>query len=206
MFLHKTPGVFRWCFPQLTWSISTSEKVIYLTFDDGPVPELTTSVLDVLKEYEAQATFFCVGENLYKYPQIARRAIEEGHTLANHTYNHVNGWGTDPNVYLQNIRDCAAQLSALGQQRKIMRPPYGKISRSQIALLCDYDIIMWDVLSWDFSFRMTPERCLKNTIKATGKGSIVVFHDNVKAQKNMTYALPRYIDHFRSKGYEFLAL
>lgn len=206
MFLHRTPKVIRWCFPQLTWSISTKEKVIYLTFDDGPVPELTCSILDVLKKYDAKATFFCVGENLYKYPQIAKRAIEEGHTLANHTYNHVNGWATDPQVYLENIENCAAQLSILGQDRKIMRPPYGKITRSQIAMLSDYDIIMWDVLSWDFSIRMTPERCLKNTIKATQNGSIIVFHDNIKAQKNTTYALPRYINHFKSLGYEFRAL
>lgn len=207
MFFHKTPAVIRWLYPQLKWTIPTHEKVIYLTFDDGPIPGITDFILDNLKEYEVKATFFCVGDNLRKHPQVAERAMTDGHVLANHTHNHLNGWTTTTDRYLENIEECAEQLVQLGQKRKLLRPPYGKIKRKQISLLkSEYDIIMWDVLSGDYSQKVSPQSCVTNSIKATVAGSIVLFHDNIKAEKNLKYTLPRYLEHFRHTDYQFRTL
>ncbi|ELR69579.1 Polysaccharide deacetylase [Fulvivirga imtechensis AK7] len=207
MFLHKTPTVIRWLYPQLKWTVPTDEKIIHLTFDDGPIPGITDFILDSLWEHQANATFFCVGDNLQKHPQIAKRAINEGHLLANHTYNHLNGWDTNTCEYLQNIEKCTEQLLQLGQKKKLLRPPYGKIRREQISRLkMEYDIIMWDVLSGDYSRKIDPQSCLQNSIKATRPGSIVLFHDNIKAEKNLKYTLPRYLQHFKRAGYQFKTL
>ncbi|UII30202.1 polysaccharide deacetylase family protein [Fulvivirga ulvae] len=208
MFFHKTPGIVRWLYPQLTWHIpSENAQTIYLTFDDGPIPGLTDFILDTLDQFDAKATFFCVGENLRKHAYIAESAINRGHTLANHTYNHLNGWKTDFEKYIENVKRCQDELDGLGQRAKILRPPYGKISRKQIsALNKEYHIVMWNVLSGDYSMKINPERCLKQTIKATGNGSIVLFHDNLKAQANVKYALPAFIKHFHELGYQFKSI
>lgn len=208
MFLHKTPKLVRWLYPKLIWSVNTKEKKLYLTFDDGPIPGLTEFVIRTLDNFEAKATFFCVGDNLKKYPDIAQLAFDKGHTLANHTFNHIKGWSTDTSKYLENIRKCDAQLSRYeNKATTLFRPPYGKIKRNQIsALERSYKIIMWDVLSGDYSQRIEPEQCLRNSIQATETGSIVLFHDNIKAQKNIEYTLPRYLEHFKKRDYHFLAL
>ena len=208
MFLHKTPGLIQWLYPSLIWKKKVKEKVIYLTFDDGPIPGLTEKILDILKENKVKATFFCVGDNLRKHPGIAQRALSEGHRLGNHSYNHLNGWQTNTLDYVSNVVRCQRELVDLeNPEPQLLRPPYGKIKRSQIKHLKQIlDIIMWDVLSGDFLASITKEQCLNKTIKATQPGSIVIFHDNIKAEKNVMYALARYITHFQNKGYTFQTL
>jgi len=205
MFFHKTPLPIQWLYPSLVWRKKTSEKIIYLTFDDGPIPDLTEYILDLLKEYGIKGTFFCVGENLKNHREIAVRALEEGHRLGNHSYNHLNGWQTSTIDYISNVVRCQRHLVDLqNKEPQLFRPPYGKIKRSQIKQLKGkYEIIMWDVLSGDFLQTITPEICLEKTIEATSKGSIVIFHDNVKAERNLKYTLPRYIEYFLNKGYSF---
>lgn len=204
MFFHRTPRFVQQLYPSLTWSNATEEKHLYLTFDDGPIPILTEFILDTLKGFNIQATFFCVGDNLRKNREIAEKAIAQGHQLGNHTFNHLNGWKTGNERYFHNIEECEHQLHLLNQNKKLLRPPYGKIKRSQIKhLKKEYKIIMWDVLSGDYSNEISSKECLYNTIKATKKGSIVLFHDNLKANKNIRYALPRYIEHYLKKDYQF---
>ena len=207
MFFHKTPTILQRLYPGLVWHKRSQHKEIFLTFDDGPIPGLTPFVLATLAEFNVRATFFCVGDNLRKHSEIAKEAVSQGHRLGNHTFNHLDGWKTQNNVYVENIEKCDQYLPEVGTARPLFRPPYGKINRSQIKIVRQaYDIIMWDVLSWDFSRKISPESCLKNSIKATAKGSIVLFHDNWKAEKNLEYALPRYIEHFVSKGFVFKTL
>ncbi|MTI20461.1 polysaccharide deacetylase family protein [Fulvivirga sp. RKSG066] len=209
MFFHKTPAPARWLFPSLLWKKKTNNKEIYLTFDDGPIPGLTEYILDVLKDYNVKATFFCVGENIKKNKSIAERALREGHRLGNHSYNHCNGWQTSTIDYISNVVRCQRHLLDLHDHdvKPLFRPPYGKMKLSQIKLLKKkYQIVMWDVLSGDFLNDMEPEVCLKKSIKATGKGSIVIFHDNIKAEENVKYSLSRYIKHFLDKGYSFKTL
>ncbi|UII24570.1 polysaccharide deacetylase family protein [Fulvivirga maritima] len=207
MFLHKTPLALKWIYPQLTWSIPSKEKVLYLTFDDGPIPHLTEFIINTLAEFNAKATFFCVGDNIRKHPEIAQQSIEAGHTLGNHTFNHLNGWKNDSNIYIQNVEKCQEQLKSMKVTSHFLRPPYGRIARNQIAKLKNqYKIIMWDVLSGDFSHKISPEDCLKKSVQSTRKGSIVLFHDNVKAERNMKYTLPRYLEHFSKEGYVFKGL
>ncbi len=207
MFFHRTPKIVQWLYPNLIWSVSNADKVIYLTFDDGPVPHLTPFVLDELKKYQAKATFFCVGGNLVKNRAIAERSLAEGHILANHTFNHIQGWGTEDKTYLENVKQCEEQLSDLDASSHYFRPPYGKIKRSQIQLIKPkYKIIMWDVLSGDYSNKISKQQCLHQTIKATQSGSIVLFHDNIKAADNLYFTLPRYLEHFSNLGYRFKAL
>lgn len=207
MFFHKTPGIIKWLYPQLVWSMPEDQKSIYLTFDDGPIPGLTDFILDTLENYNATATFFCVGENLKKHKNIATRAISNGHILGNHTFNHLNGWKTPQAQYLDNVQMCQDQILELGQKGKLLRPPYGRISRRQIkALAKDYHIIMWDVLSGDYSAKISRESCLRQTIKASHNGSIVLFHDNLKAEDNLKHALPAFLEHFHKQGYKFKSL
>lgn len=208
MFLHSTPKLLQWLYPSLLWRIKTKNKELYLTFDDGPIPDLTEYILDVLSEFKIKATFFCVGENLKKHPLIAQRALDEGHKLGNHSYNHLNGWQTSTVDYISNVVRCQRLLYDFNSEAKtLLRPPYGKIKYSQIKLLKrKYTIVMWDVLSGDFSSKISPEKCLEKTIWATKPGSIIIFHDNIKAEENVRYALPRYIKHFLEKGYEFKTL
>lgn len=208
MFLHRTPKVLQWLYPSLLWQVKTANKELYLTFDDGPIPNLTEFILDVLSEFKIKATFFCVGDNLKKHPQIAQRALDEGHKLGNHSYNHLNGWQTSTVDYISNIVRCQRLLYDFDSAVKpLLRPPYGKIKYSQIKLLKKkYTIVMWDVLSGDFSAKINPEKCLEQSIRATKPGSIIIFHDNIKADENVRYALPRYIEHFLDKGYEFKTL
>jgi peptidoglycan/xylan/chitin deacetylase (PgdA/CDA1 family) len=188
--------------------MDAGDRALYLTFDDGPVPGPTEFVLDALARASAKGTFFCIGDNIRKHPQIFRRIFAEGHTVGNHTMNHVNGWKTHDREYLSNVRefDVVARQQGYQPDRHLFRPPYGRITRRQIRLLGDYRIVMWDALSQDYSGTLSPEKCLRRTLRACSPGSIVVFHDSYKAQRNMEYALPRLLDQLGAKGYKFLAL
>lgn len=207
MFFHKTPWFVKALYPQLTWSIDTVDKIIYLTFDDGPIPNLTEYIVKTLDDFKAKATFFCVGDNLRKYPEIALHTYQQGHTIGNHTFNHIKGWSNTTKAYMDNVALCDQQLVDYPAKKALFRPPYGKIKREQIrSVKPSHKIIMWDVLSRDYSNKISPEQCLNNSIKATMPGSIVLFHDNNKANKNVRYVLPRYLEHFSEKGFQFHAL
>lgn len=206
-------------FTQLTWQQPTTEKIIYLTFDDGPMRGVTEWVLDTLAVYEAKATFFCVGDNIRKNPDIFERVVSEGHKVGNHTFNHLSGWGNDFLKYLDNIEKCqnilentlknySEKLFLLQKQNNsLFRPPYGKLTFEQINFLKQkYQIIMWDVLSYDFDRTLSPAIALQKTIKNTQNGSIVVFHDSFKSFKQLEWILPRYLAHFTHLGYKFLVI
>ena len=204
MFLHHSPFWLRAFFPGYTWRMPTSEKKIFLTFDDGPIPDITEFVLETLDTFNAKATFFCIGDNVRKHPEIFDRILKNGHSIGNHTFNHMNGWKTEDHLYLENIEKCGEQLSL---DTHLFRPPYGRIQRSQSrVVLKKHRIIMWDVLTGDFSAQLTPETCLKKSIQYTRPGSIILFHDSLKASKNMQYALPGFLEHFSRKGFSFEAL
>ena len=199
MYTVRPPIALRWFYPTLTWHRSRAEKRIFLTFDDGPIPDVTPFVINTLKRYGIKATFFCVGENIKKHPDLFDCLTKNGHRIGNHTYNHLNGWNTPDGTYLQNVDRCQRLT-----QTNLFRPPYGRGKRSQYKrLLNDYDIIMWDVLSGDFDTKLSPEKCLHNVITHARNGSIIVFHDNVKATPRIRYALPRAIEHWLAAGYEF---
>lgn len=176
-------------------------KKIYLSFDDGPHPVATPFVLDQLKKYDARATFFCIGKNVAAYPEIFQRIVAEGHSVGNHTQDHLNGWFTGTETYLRNVG-----LAKRYIQSPLFRPPYGKIRSAQVKKMHHYKIIMWDVLSGDFDKSVSKEECIRNVIQHTNNGSIVVFHDSEKAWQNMSNALPVVLEHFNKEGFEFAAI
>lgn len=207
--IHRTPFILPMLYPSLEWRVPTQAKEIYLTFDDGPVPGPTEFVLETLANARARATFFCIGDNVRRHTDVYHRLVAAGHGVGNHTFNHLNGWKTSTDRYLQNIQDCAEAMVAfdgMPPAKRLFRPPYGRITRSQIKQLQAYRIIMWDVLSVDYDKSLPAERCLRNTLRAVRPGSIVVFHDSLKAEKNMTYALPRLLDQLAGEGYSFKSL
>ncbi|MFN8428390.1 MAG: polysaccharide deacetylase family protein [Spirosomataceae bacterium] len=190
-------------FPKYLWQVDTSEKVIYLTFDDGPVPYYTDFVLDQLKNYRAFATFFCVGENIKKHPDVFQRLIENGHSVGNHTFNHLKGWNTEIKNYLGNFLKCQIEIEKYARS-DLFRPPYGRIKKKQAEeVLKTHKIVMWSVLTRDYDSSYDADKCLKNAIKNTENGSIVLFHDSEKAWKNLSYVLPRYLEYFSERGYSF---
>ncbi|RIJ34224.1 polysaccharide deacetylase family protein [Pontibacter oryzae] len=207
--LYKTPWLLKKLLPGYTWHREVKDqKVLYITFDDGPIPEVTPWVVDQLAKYNAKATFFCVGENLRKHPEVAMQVMQAGHLLANHTYNHLKGWQTPLATYVQNTAQCQKELDKLQQSfSNLFRPPYGRISKAQASQLrATYELIMWDVLTNDYDQSLGPEKCLRKSIESTQSGSIIVFHDSLKAKRNMMYVLPRYLDHFAQQGYMFESL
>jgi len=203
---HKTPAILQQLMPSRLWRVVTNEKKLFLTFDDGPIPELTDWVLDTLTQYNAKATFFCVGANVEKHPEILQRIVKEGHAIGNHTQHHLNGWQTPLDEYLQNVAACQQTFRAQHVATRLFRPPYGRLRWQQRKQLGDLQVVMWDVLSKDYLQTLASEEVLSESIKATQAGSIIVFHDNVKAEKNLRYALPRFIAHFQSLGFQFDAL
>lgn len=209
-FLHKIPVFFTRWWPELTWHRQTDKKYIYLTFDDGPIPVVTEWVLDILMKYDAKATFFCVGDNIRKHPEVFYKLISDGHRVGNHTFNHLKGWKTDNDRYLQNIADCAAVIDRNTDShpgKPLFRPPYGAIRPAQIQRIkTDYEIVMWDVLSGDFEKNVSAERCLQMVLKYTESGSIVVFHDSLKTYSKLQKVLPQFLEYFTSRGYKFVTL
>ncbi len=203
MYLVKTPRVIQDIFPNFLWRVDNDDSsTIYLTFDDGPIPELTPWILDQLDAYDAKATFFCVGDNIQKHPDIYEQIVENHHVTGNHSYNHLSGWSTDNIPYFHNIRHCARLVNS-----DLFRPPYGRIKPSQSQFIMrHYNIVMWDVLSGDFDPDNSREQVYLNVINNARPGSIVVFHDSLKAMKNLKYALPRVLKHFTEQGYRFDSL
>lgn len=198
----KTPNIVRWFFYRLKWSFRTNRKVIYLTFDDGPTPVVTDFVIDELNKYSAKATFFCLGRNVEKYPEIYQRLLDNGHKTGNHTYSHLDGWKTSSKNYMADTN-----LARTFIKSRLFRPPYGKLRQTQkLKLLKRYKVIMWDILSHDYDLKTTPEKCLSNVINHISKGSIIVFHDSVKAKPNLYYALPRILKNLTEIGYKFEAI
>jgi len=202
MYLIKSPFLLKWYYPSLTWNKTRAQSVIYLTFDDGPIPDVTDFVLKTLKSFSAKATFFCIGDNIVKHPDVFKKLSDEGHRIGNHTFNHLKGWKTDDDVYLQNFRKCQELTGT-----NLFRPPYGRIKKSQIASLRkqypDLEIVMWDVLSGDFDQNLAPEKCFQNVIRHTGNGAIIVFHDSLKAFDRLKYTLPKALQYFQDQGYTF---
>ncbi len=201
-----TPKILKKAFPNLVWKLPVKSKSIYLTFDDGPTPEITAWTLDILKQFDAKATFFCIGKNVEEHPEIFNNIITDGHAIGNHTYNHLKGWKTKKDDYVNNI--LKTQKVLFNQKSKsvgLFRPPYGQIKPIQIKELSQlgFKIIMWSVLSIDYDITVSKEKCLKNVIDNTSPGDIVVFHDSIKASKNLQYALPKVLEYFSEKGYVF---
>jgi len=195
-----TPKFIQALFPSLVWRKETKNKEIWLTFDDGPDPEITPWILSVLKEEEIKATFFLVGQQIEEFPELVGAIINDGHLIANHSYSHWNGWLTSKEKYLKDIETC----QELMPNNKLFRPPYGKITKAQIALLKDkYKIILWDVLSWDFQQNTSPKRVQENILKNTKSGSIIVMHNNQKSYKNMQPILEETIQILKNKGFRF---
>jgi peptidoglycan/xylan/chitin deacetylase (PgdA/CDA1 family) len=205
MYLVKSPLLLKWYYPSLVWNKSRKDKVVYLTFDDGPIPVVTDFVLNTLKNFNCKATFFCIGDNISKYPEIFEQVKNDGHAIGNHTFNHLKGWATDDKTYIQNFSLCQ-QLT----RSHLFRPPYGRIRRSQVRQLKKTDpqlnIVMWDVLSGDFDTSLSPEKCYKNVINNTRSGSIIVFHDSLKAFDRLKFALPGTLKFLTDKGYQFHTL
>jgi peptidoglycan-N-acetylglucosamine deacetylase len=185
--------------PDLIWDKNENGKKLYLTFDDGPTPVITEKILDILDHYNAKATFFCLGRNVERYPEIYDRIIFKNHQTGNHTYSHLKGWKTRPKEYFQDI-ELAGQFIKSG----LFRPPYGQIGRAQIKYLKKkYKIIMWEVMSHDYQRRLSKERSLKAVLRYAHDGSIVVFHDSMKAADKVLYILPKVLEEFSNKGFTF---
>ncbi|WP_339695524.1 polysaccharide deacetylase family protein [uncultured Marixanthomonas sp.] len=201
--LVTVPKFVQRIYPKRIWALPNNDKKVYLTFDDGPIPEVTPWVLDTLKKYNAKATFFCIGDNIKKHPDIFKRILAEGHSVGNHTFNHLNGWQTSTQRYINNVslfeKELQAQSfhhSSLVSRTSLFRPPYGKITSKQANLLQEkgYKIIMWSVLSYDYDASVSKEQCLHHVSQNIQPGSIIVFHDSIKAQKNLRYVLPKVLD------------
>ena len=210
-YIPKTPSCVMRFFSKYTWRFSRDVKEIYLTFDDGPTPEVTQFVLDELKKYNAKATFFCIGKNILNHPDVFKKIKNSKHTIGNHTHNHLNGWATKNKDYIDNFLQCEPIISKTldkSTKPKLFRPPYGKIKKSQAKSILKkgYRIIMWDVLSADFDVSTSKEECLRNVLNNTKNGSIIVFHDSVKASEKLKFVLPKVLKEFSEKGFVFKAI
>lgn len=207
----KTPFVVKKLFPDYIWEISTNKKELFLTFDDGPTPDVTDWVLDELKLFNAKATFFCIGNNVRQHQQLFNRILKEGHSIGNHTFNHIKGWKTKTNEYLENVFEAEKTITENFNgfpKSKLFRPPYGQIKPNQGKKLMElgYKIVMWDVLPFDWDKTVSNQECLDIVVSKSKNGSIIVFHDSVKASNNMKFTLPKVLEHFTEKGYSFRAI
>lgn len=193
-------------FRSLIWNVPQSKNTVYLTFDDGPIPDVTPWVLDLLQEKNIKATFFCIGDNIQKHPEIFKRIVKDGHRIGNHSFNHLNGWSHSANAYIENVEACEREIAKYHKpERKLFRPPYGKITPRKIKALKQrgYEVVMWEILSKDYDKHLAKEQCYANATKKVRSGSIIVFHDSLKAQENLRYALPKTLDTLLEKGYVF---
>ncbi|HVZ97497.1 MAG TPA: polysaccharide deacetylase family protein [Chitinophagaceae bacterium] len=201
-YLVKTPPLIRKLYPGCAWTLPAKDKVLFMTFDDGPNNEVTPFVLEELKKFNARATFFCIGKNVRDNFEMYQQVISEGHKVGNHTFNHLNGWKTNDKKYIEDIIEAKKIIDS-----DIFRPPYGRITRFQLNLLRGEAVrlktVMWDVLSGDFDTKINGENCYLNVIKNAVPGSIIVFHDSVKAKERLEFALPRVLQYFTERGYHF---
>jgi peptidoglycan/xylan/chitin deacetylase (PgdA/CDA1 family) len=206
-FMIKVPKIIKLLFFNQVWNIPNSENTIYLTFDDGPTPEITERVLEILDKHQIKATFFCIGDNVRKHPEILQKILSKQHSVGNHTYSHLKGWRTPTKTYINNTEACRMKLNSQFtiQNSQIFRPPYGKITPWQSYKLrkLGYKIIMWDVLSKDYDASISAEKCYKNVIDNVSPGSIIVFHDSNKAKENILNSLEKTIETLKSKGFKF---
>lgn len=219
------PRFIQRLYPERVWAFSHKKKAVYLTFDDGPIPEITPWVLDELKKHNAKATFFCIGENVQKHPEIFRRILAEGHSVGNHTFKHLNGWKTKTSEYVENVEKAERQMAKDGRAKtdsseienrqskienlqSLFRPPYGKITSKQAKILKQkgFKIIMWDVLSYDFDATVSEEKCFQNVLKNLKPGSVIVFHDSLKAEKNLRFVLPKVLEFLENYSFEFKSI
>lgn len=204
MYFAKTPYLIKKCYPKRLWNNTEIDKTIYLTFDDGPHPTITPFVLEQLDKFKAKATFFCIGKNVEQEQEIYQQIINKGHTIGNHTQNHLNGFKTGNLVYLDNIKEASKHIKS-----NLFRPPYGRCTSAQAKNIINQlkmIIVMWDVLSGDFDINISPEKCTQNVLKNTKAGSIIVFHDSEKAFERLQVALPKTLEHFSKLGYNFKGL
>ncbi len=194
------PRFIQRLYPERIWAFSRSSNSVFLTFDDGPIPEVTPWVLDELKKHNAKSTFFCIGENVQKHPEIFQRILSEGHSVGNHTFNHLNGWKTATSEYIENIEKAKKKMHnsefKIQNSRLLFRPPYGKITSKQAKTIQKkgFKIVMWDIISYDYGTNVSEEKCLQNVLKNIRSGSVVVFHDSLKAEKNLRYVLPKVLE------------
>lgn len=209
----KMPKFIQRLYPERIWAFSSNKNTVYLTFDDGPIPEVTPWVLKVLKEYNAKATFFCIGDNIQKHPKIYNTIIAENHTVGNHTFNHLNGWKTNREIYLNNVEKCTQQMQLSAKEKHsneppLFRPPYGRITASQANALqkSGYKIVMWNIISYDYDTNISKEKCLQYVLKNIKPGSVIVFHDSLKAEKNLRYVLPKVLEHISEKGWQCMPI
>lgn len=205
-FWTKTPKTVKNLLRNFVWEIPNSNNIVYLTFDDGPITEVTEWVLDILKKEEIKATFFCIGDNIRKNPTIYQRILNEGHQTGNHTFNHLNGWKTKTIEYIENFKLCETEQLKLNAEHSLLfRPPYGKMTLCQSKKIQElgYKIVMWDVLSFDFKPTITAEKCKENVLNNTSAGSIIVFHDSLKAEKTLKKVLPEVIQGLKNRGFQF---
>lgn len=206
-FMIKVPKIIKHLFFNQVWDIPNSENTIYLTFDDGPTPEITERVLEILDKHQIKATFFCIGDNVRKYPEIVQKILSKQHSVGNHTYSHLKGWKTPTKIYISNTEACRMKLNSQFtiQNSQIFRPPYGKITPWQSYKLrkLGYKIIMWDVLSKDYDANISAEKCYENVIQNVSSGSIIVFHDSNKAKENVLNSLEKTIETLKIKGFNF---
>ena len=204
-YLVKTPWLLKKMYPECIWDFKIKDKILYLTLDDGPHPVATPFVLQQLKQYNAKATFFCIGKNVEDHHEIYKQVIEENHAVGNHTYSHFNGWKTADKKYLDDIFKAKKIIDS-----NLFRPPYGKITKFQLKQLAGkkYNLqpIMWNVLSGDFDEEVTDEQCYQRVIKNAESGSVIVFHDSAKAFKNLKYTLPLVLSYFTEKGFLFKSI
>lgn len=218
----KTPDFVKTMFPSFIWNIDTKNKVLYLTFDDGPTPDITDWVISTLQEYNAKATFFCIGKNITKHPKLFQQIIANGHSIGNHTYNHLKGWKTKTKAYIESVEKTQQLIDTYDQNHnaenidrnsnqasrsnvRLFRPPYGKFKPKQSNKLqaLGYQIILWDVLSYDWDASVSQKTCLKNITSSAKEGSIIVFHDSVKASRNLKYVLPKVLKYYSQRGFRF---
>ncbi|HOZ51484.1 MAG TPA: polysaccharide deacetylase family protein [Chitinophagaceae bacterium] len=204
-YLVKTPRLLKVAYANCIWHVKEHANSVYLTFDDGPHPTITPFVLNELKKYQAKATFFCIGKNVELYPEIYQQILDEGHSVGNHTQNHLNGWKTENIEYYKNIKMASKLIDT-----RLFRPPYGRITYAQSMglsrLFPKSKIIMWDVLSGDFDTALTGENCLQNVVLATQAGSIIVFHDSEKAWARLKFTLPLFLEHCKQQGWKMKKL
>ncbi len=202
MYLVKTPQFVQSLFPNQIWKIPSSQKRVFLTFDDGPIPNVTHWVLEQLNQYNAKATFFCVGDNISKYPSIFEELKNEEHAIGNHTFHHLNGWFTENKEYLLDVKK-----GAVISKSNLFRPPYGKLKPSQSMFIQrHFNIIMWDILSGDFDTKITKQQCLDNVLQNISNGSIIVFHDSLKTIEKLEYVLPVVLKELYNQGYSMEAI